>query len=428
MVTTLKKHFSVIVACDAISLYVALYISIFVRTMTLPEWWYVERHLRSFSAIFVLWFLVFYVAGLYDIRSALKEVIVKTLLHAQVVNSILAVIVFFLVPSFGIAPKTTLFIDLIISTCLLLSWRLYYYRSIVRNKGEDVLIIGNSFATNELRRIIPNLPIFGLKIVDKPPASTVILDLYDQLALRSIPGLDMLMFSGTNFLKAQDVYEGITGRVTLDTLSDAWVLENISLQPKLAYTTLKRVMDIVIALPLFLISLVLYPFVAVAIRLEDQGPIFISQERVGENGRHFKMHKFRSMNGNDNGEYKEGSTTLRVTHVGTFLRKSRIDELPQLVSVLVGNQSLVGPRPELPALVERYCHEIAYYNVRHVIKPGMSGWAQIYHEDHPHHGTAVEQTREKLSYDLYYIKNRSFVLDLKIALKTIRVLLSRVGA
>ena len=188
-----------------------------------------------------------------------------------------------------------------------------------------------------------------------------------------------------------------------------------------------RLMDIIIATPLFIFSLVLYPFVYLAIKLEDGGSVFITQERVGEKDRLFKMYKFRSMTGNDSGNYKRGSTELRVTKVGAFLRKSRIDELPQLLTVIMGEQSLVGPRPELPALVEEYRKEIPYYDIRHSIKPGMSGWAQIYHENHPHHGTAVELTRGKLSYDLYYIKNRSFILDLKIALKTIRTLLSRVG-
>ena len=117
-----------------------------------------------------------------------------------------------------------------------------------------------------------------------------------------------------------------------------------------------------------------------------------------------------------------------VTKIGKFLRKTRIDELPQLWNVLFGTISLIGPRPELPELVKVYGEQISYYNIRHLIKPGLSGWAQIYHEAHPHHHTDVEETCVKLSYDLYYIKNRSFLLDLKITLKTIKTLLQRTGA
>ena len=117
----------------------------------------------------------------------------------------------------------------------------------------------------------------------------------------------------------------------------------------------------------------------------------------------------------------------KVTKVGAFLRKSRIDELPQIWNVLMGDISLIGPRPEFEKPVREYVEKIPYYNVRHMIKPGLSGWAQIYHEQHPHHGVDIEETRNKLSYDLYYIKNRSFMLDIKIALKTIKTLLLRAG-
>jgi lipopolysaccharide/colanic/teichoic acid biosynthesis glycosyltransferase len=141
------------------------------------------------------------------------------------------------------------------------------------------------------------------------------------------------------------------------------------------------------------------------------------------------MHivKFRTMSGND-----QGSSVLRsaltITRTGRFLRKTRLDELPQAWNLIRGDLSFVGPRPELPALATEYARAIPYYNARHLIKPGLTGWAQIYHEQHPHHGIDVDETKNKLSYDLYYIKNRSFLLDMQIALKTIRTILSRSGA
>jgi len=117
----------------------------------------------------------------------------------------------------------------------------------------------------------------------------------------------------------------------------------------------------------------------------------------------------------------------KITNVGMFLRRSRLDELPQLWSVLKGDLSLIGPRPEFPSLAEVYTKEVAYYNIRHLVNPGLAGWAQINHENHPHHSTNVGETSTKLSYDLYYIKNRSITLDIKIALRTIKTLLSRSG-
>ncbi len=186
-------------------------------------------------------------------------------------------------------------------------------------------------------------------------------------------------------------------------------------------------MDMTISAVLLLISLLVYPFVYFAIKLEDGGTLFIIQERIGKNNRAVKILKFRSMTGNDKGVYTNGASELRVTRVGNFLRKTRIDELPQLWNVLRGDLSLIGPRPELPELAKSYSQSIPYYNVRHLIKPGLSGWAQIYHDAHPHHGVATEETKNKLSYDLYYIKNRSLFLDFKIALRTLRTLVSISG-
>ena len=205
-----------------------------------------------------------------------------------------------------------------------------------------------------------------------------------------------------------------------------WFLENLSLSPKVSYDLVKRMMDVIISLPLALLSLIFYPFVFLAIKMDDGGEIFIRQSRIGQDNKHVEIIKFRSMSGLDEGEEVLKSRRV-VTKVGTFLRKSRIDELPQLWNVLKGDISLIGPRPEIPALALKYEEEIPYYNVRHLIKPGLSGWAQIYHDNHPHHGTDFSETKMKLSYDLYYIKNRSFFLDLKIALKTIKALLSRTG-
>ena len=145
-------------------------------------------------------------------------------------------------------------------------------------------------------------------------------------------------------------------------------------------------------------------------------------DRIGKGGKKIKIVKFRSMTEGDGWVDND----KKVTRVGNFLRKTSIDELPQLWGVLKGDQSLIGPRPELPELVEKYSKEISYYNIRHLHKPGLSGWAQISQENAPHHTTDIESTKEKLSYDLFYIKHHSFVLDLKIALKTIRTLVSRI--
>ncbi|MCH7870612.1 MAG: sugar transferase, partial [Planctomycetes bacterium] len=159
-------------------------------------------------------------------------------------------------------------------------------------------------------------------------------------------------------------------------------------------------------------------FVAFAIILEDNGSVLYTAERIGKNGKHIYLIKFRSMS-----ESQEET----ITYVGRFLRATRIDELPQLWAVLRGDLSLIGPRPEIPCLVELYEQNIPYYNVRHLIKPGLSGWAQIHQGNPPKFGVQYDETELKLSYDFYYIKNRSLLVDLKIALLTVKTLLSRSG-
>src|SRR3972149_2777495 len=241
-----------------------------------------------------------------------------------------------------------------------------------------------------------------------------------------LPHLYNLIFSKVRFIDSHRIYEDIFDRIPLSLVTYSWFLENISVSPKFTYDFLKRIMDIVLSFFLGLISFLLYPFVYIAVKFDDGGNIFIWQERVGQNNQEIKIIKFRTMSVDDSGEGEQGREN-KVTRVGKFLRASRIDELPQLWNVLKGDISLIGPRPELPNLVHLYEKEISFYNVRHLIKPGLSGWAQLYQKVVPKFSTDYEQTKTKLSYDLFYIKNRSFWLDIKIALRTVETLLSRSG-
>ena len=225
------------------------------------------------------------------------------------------------------------------------------------------------------------------------------------------------------------MYEDVFGRVPLSLIDSAWLARNVSRSAHVLYDPLKRAIDIVCGFILGVISLIFYPFIILAIKLDDGGPIFISQERVGKSGRLFRIRKFRSMSGNDSGVYgASGSTKLVVTPVGRILRTSRLDELPQLWDVVTGRLSFIGPRPELPSLVEIYEKEIPFYMVRHLIKPGLSGSAQLYYHGDPHHAADIASTKMKLSYDLFYLKHRSLTLDLSIGIKTIRRLLVRSNA
>jgi exopolysaccharide biosynthesis polyprenyl glycosylphosphotransferase len=445
-----KKEPLILLIGDVFFFLVSLWLALFLRNISIPPEEVFVTHLEPFGFLFVVWIAMFYIAGLYEKHTLiLKSKLPSVLFNTLIANSVIAVIFFYLIPFFGITPKTILFIYLIVSFLAILFWRMYGYFFVGTQRVDNALIVGSGSEMRELMEEVNENPLYNLKFIssvdlDRIEDSTfwdeivsriyaenvsiVAIDLANERATPVLPHLYNLIFSKVQFVDMHKIYEDIFNRVPLSLLKYNWFLENISTAPRVTYDALKRVMDMILSFILGILSLVVYPFVILAIKVEDGGPAFITFDRVGKNNLPIKILKFRSMTGNDQGVYGEdGKTQLKVTRVGRFLRTSRIDELPQLWNVLFGNISLIGPRPELPALVKKYEEEIPYYNIRHLIKPGLSGWAQIYQENHPHHGEAVTETKEKLSYDLYYIKNRSFILDLKIALKTIKTLLSRVG-
>ncbi|MBX4199265.1 sugar transferase [Candidatus Parcubacteria bacterium] len=426
-----KKEPLVLLLGDVVCFVVSLWLALFLRSLSVPSEALFFTHLVPFGLLIVAWVVIFYIAGLYERHTILlKTKLPGILFNTQVANAIVGVIFFYLIPLFGITPKTVLFIYLVISFLLISLWRMYGYLRIGSNRKEKAVIIGSGREAEELREEINNNDIYNVRIVPKTEdPSVVIVDFSDERVEPLLADLYDLIFTGVNFMDMHEIYEDIFKRVPLSIIRYNWFLENVSTVTGVGYGVLKRAMDIALASILGLFSLIVYPFVILAIKLEDGGSAFIAQERVGENDRLIRIYKFRSMTGSDEGKYGEGgATVLKVTKVGKFLRNSRVDELPQLWSVIKGDQSLIGPRPELPSLVTLYKKEIPYYHVRHLVKPGLSGWAQIYQEkDHPHHENAVEQTREKLAYDLYYVKNRSLMLDLKIALRTVKTLFSRVG-
>ena len=433
---------------DVAILFISLWLTLFIRNGVFPtneEW---SEHFAAFITLFGVWLFAFFIAGLYEKHtSILKKRLPGIILNTQVVNSIIGILFFYFIPYFGITPKTILFIYLVVSFVLVVLWRRFGSVFCMERDQQPAILIGTGDEMRDLAREVNGNPRYGLRfvstidlldvdgfdfkteIVERVYAEgigTIVIDTTNDHIVSILPSLYNLIFSGVRFIDMHKVYEDIFDRVPLSLVQYSWFLENISVTRKFTYEFLKRLMDIIITLPLFLASIVLLPFVTLAIYLEDKGDVFITQDRVGRNNRLIKIVKVRTMTGSDSGDQVLKSQH-RVTRVGAFLRKTRIDELPQLWNVLRGDLSLIGPRPELPALVKHYEEEVPFYNVRHLITPGLSGWGQINDYDVPRQGIDIEKTKRKLSYDLYYITNRSFFLDLKIALKTMKTLLSRAG-
>jgi exopolysaccharide biosynthesis polyprenyl glycosylphosphotransferase len=212
-------------------------------------------------------------------------------------------------------------------------------------------------------------------------------------------------------------YETATGQILVDEITPDWFLFADLKVHCDQRATLKRLLDLTTAAFGLLLTLPLWPLIALAIKVCDGGPVFYSQDRVGQAGRTFRLHKFRTMRTDaENGKSVWASPNdPRVTAVGRFLRRSRLDELPQLYNVLVGEMSVVGPRPERPDIVRDLELAVPYYAQRHLVKPGITGWAQISFR----YGASVEDARRKLQFDLYYLKHMSFELDTIILFRTL---------
>ncbi len=429
MLNSGKKEALVLLLGDLILFGVSLWLTLFIRYSQWPNKEIFISHLQPFLFLFVSWTLVFFISGLYDKQTnAFKQKLPGVIFNAQLINSVIAVLFFYFIPYFDIAPKINLFIYLLTTIVSISAWRIFLVDYIYLKRAENVLLVGVDTETSEIEDEIRTNRKYGLTIFKKVPrlteealsdvpkrVSTIIMD------LNNAPS--HLIFSNVKFIDANDLYENIFDKVALSSLSDIWFLKNVSNHQKFLYDIGKRGMDVVISLVVGLISLPLYPFVYLAIKLDDNGTVFIVQDRIGKGNKIMKIFKFRSMKKNDGGKWVVKGDN-RITRVGRFLRKTRIDELPQLFNVLKGDLSLIGPRPDILDLGFKLREEIPYYSMRNLIKPGLSGWAQI-HQDLP--PQSIEETRIRSAYDFYYLKNRSFVLDVQIALKTIKTLLSRAG-
>ncbi|MEK7610686.1 MAG: sugar transferase [Patescibacteria group bacterium] len=409
---------------DALFLVLGLWLTLLVRYFDFPDRAVLLSHLEPFVWIFVAWLVIFFISDLYGKQNTIwRRRLVGVIIRAQIANLLVAVVFFYFIPGFRVAPRVNLFIYFLIATGLLVWWRLGLSHLVLRGRRERLAFLGTEPELLSVKRELTDNLRYRLDIVEvadlaearrlKPGA--IVVNIYGREVPVWLADFYRLLFAGVRFLPLHRLYEDIFGQIPVSVISERWFLENISNRRRVAYDSLKRLMDIVLATLLFVITLPLYPVIWLAIKLDDGGPLFFSQERVGRHQQVFTIHKFRSMRGGE------------VTRVGRFIRRTRLDELPQLRSVITGRQSLVGPRPERPDYAAIYREKIPYYDARHLIAPGLSGWAQIYHQAHPHFRPMVDDTRDKLSYDLYYVKNRGMWLDLEIALKTIKTILSRTG-
>ena len=400
-------------------------------------------------------------ADLYDVRfvADTRDLLVR-LLQAVGFTSIILAVIYFWFPNAIIGRGVFLFAALFIVIGVV-GWRLVFaWVSRRAAPRERLLLVGTGMAAvglaRELHERRQELGVEIVGFVDPDPSRVgaavinpgvigavedisslvssmavdrVVVSLSD--ARGKLPMdrlLDMRMQSGIAIDHLTDVYEQYTGKIAVENLRPSWLIFSSGFRKTQWLLASKRLFDLLGAGLGLVVCLPVMAVIAVAVRLSSPGGVLYQQERIGLGGRVFRIHKFRSMRADAEAAtgpvWSAGANDPRITSVGRFLRMTRLDELPQLWNVLRGDMSIVGPRPERPEFVSQLTEAIPFYGQRHVVKPGLTGWAQVRYT----YGATVEDAVEKLQYDLYYIKNLSLALDLVVVIETAKIVILRRGA
>lgn len=411
---------------DLIILYLGLFVAIKIRYPggLSPEIFY--SHLQAFSIIFILWLVVFFSHGLFEVESLRRYTgLFFNLLSAMVVNFLIAVSFFYFQPGLILTPRRFLILQMALAFVLLFVWHLLA-KAILKNRLlQGLYLFSFNNELSELEREIMGQSYLGFKVLGHLNAEVlsqvkfasgdgIVLPDNLQSSPDTLAKFYQLRTLGVSFYNHKDFYEGLLRRVYLSQINEIWFLENIDYREKRVYNLVKRLVDLLFGLIGFLIFVITLPVLAILIKFTSQGPVFFVQERVGLHGKWFKVFKYRTMNTGTATNTWTSVNDPRITPFGRFLRVARLDELPQFVNLIMGNMSLVGPRPEQPHIVGELKRVVPFYDERHLVKPGITGWAQL----NVYAGT-VEETKIKLQYDLYYIKHRSLLFDLEVIIKTV---------
>ena len=402
-----------------------------------------------------------YYADLYDIRTLgdRRELFVR-LVQALAAASFVLAGVYYWFPDLVIGRGVIAIAALILLT-LVPGWRLLFeWMSRNVRARERLLLVGTSVAAVDLaRELYERRHELGVEIVgfvDPDPArigapvlnpgvigaiedipsivrakrvDRVVVSLADARGKLPVNKLLEMKLDGVTFDHLASIYEQYTGKIAVENLRPSWLIFSSGFKKSRVLSMSKRLIDVLVASIGLVITLPLLAVIAAAIRLTSNGPALYHQRRVGQHGRIFVVHKFRSMRSDAEAvtgpvwAAKDGDDD-RITPLGSILRRSRLDELPQLWNVLRGDMSFVGPRPERPEFVTGLTQQIPFYGQRHVVRPGLTGWAQVRYT----YGASVEDALQKLQYDLFYIKNLSISLDLFIIFSTVKTVLLRKGA
>lgn len=449
-----KRSQFVLVLVDILLLSLSLYLALLIRAGGPLGADAYREHAAAFLPVFLIWIIVYYTAGLYSLETPFTgPQFAGKAIWVSAVAILVSALYFYLVPSLPISPKTVLALFAGVFTALFLAWR-YCFGKLARlifpkvgvafiGATEEAVALSGEigrrshlgyqtrffFDERERHCAVTDVPLVTDDAVlpcaiDTSDVDLVILS--DERLLRSEiqRRLFDLLERNVRFMRLPDFYELILRRVPIGAISEAWFLEHIDLQAKRVYDVVKRCLDLSLGLIGLAVSLPVWPLVALGIKIGGKGPVFFRQRRVGKGSRPFTIYKFRTMRTSGNDFKPTAEKDNRITPLGSFLRKTRIDELPQFINIILGEMSIIGPRPERPELVDELERSIPFYRQRLLVKPGLTGWDQVSGE---YHSPSIADTYKKLQFDLYYVKNRSAFLDISILFKTIGTVFARSG-
>lgn len=443
---------------DLVGLYLGFFLALSLRQKQIRIQT-IEELITPMSLLFLGALVVMFIVGLYDI-SKLKNswTFYQKFIISAIIWMGLGVAYFYLVPSpAAAAPKTILLLTAIIGFGISALWR-WVYNSLLSTTLWQTRIIfaGLTPEVNELMKLLVNEPQRGYLVIglivasnETVPSEWSSIPQANSLTALNVKNINLLviapqygtdknlakelypkLFEHVQILRLEQFYEEIFKRIPPFTFSESWFLSNLQEQQKKIYDRVRVLVDYIAAVLMGLIWLITFPFVAIAIKLTSSGPIFYHHTRLGRNRIPFTIYKYRTMkvlaadgSAEISGPQFAMSEDNRITKVGKFLRRTRLDEIPQFINILKNEMSLIGPRPERPEFVEQITTTMPFYPLRHLIKPGLMGWAQL-HQDY--YGT-IEENLRKLEYDLYYIKNRGFLIDVAIILRTVNVVVGMKG-
>lgn len=449
----ISKRLILLILGDLFIINGSLFLSAIIRLGPAGGWEYIKGNPLSFILTGLIFIFTFFFAELYDIRKDFKSIgNVMAIAFASITALVITTFLFYLNWSLRIG-RGVFIINGVLIIFFVIGWRiLYNYLLDQPIFKKNVLIIGAGWAGKTVLQEINKSKKSGLKVVgfidDNPLVQGKVINEFPILGTRRaiyniVHQNDITMiivaithekhaelikilincsWNGIDIIDMPAIYEQLTGKIPFKHINDMWMLHTVISKPKLYGKFIKPILEIFTASILFLLLTFPMAVIALLIKFGSQGRIFYTQERVGKDGKIFTILKFRTMVENaeiNTGAVYTSNNDPRITRIGRFLRKLRLDEIPQLINVMKGDMSLIGPRPERHVFIKEFEQKIPFYTQRLAVRPGLTGWAQVKYP----YASSIEQTEEKLQYDLYYIKNMSFILDFAVLLKTIKVVL-----